>query len=78
MSATATSTFTTTLVGPPAVNPTVKGVSISEKQCPMCWRDGFPSETGAQDRIQELEGQVHALTERASSTGKLQNYNEPS
>lgn len=49
----------------------MKGVSISEKKCPMCWGEGFSSETGAQDKIQELEGQVHALTERASSTGKF-------
>jgi len=69
MSATATSTFTTTtLVG----SPDMKGVSISEKQCPMCWGEGFPpGDSGAHHRIQELEGQVHTLTARASVTGKL-------
>ena len=49
----------------------MKGVAISEKQCPMCWGEGFPpGESGAHDRIQELEGQIHALTARASVTGK--------
>ncbi|KAJ5515777.1 hypothetical protein N7527_007337 [Penicillium freii] len=47
----------------------MKGVAISEKQCPMCWGEGFPQDgSGAHDRIQELEGQVHALTARASAT----------
>ncbi|CAG8051643.1 unnamed protein product [Penicillium salamii] len=75
MSATATSTFTTTtLVG----SPDMKGVTISEKQCPMCWGEGFPpGESGAHDRIQELEGQVHALTARASVTAvKLNEYED--
>jgi hypothetical protein len=49
----------------------MKGVSISEKQCPMCWGEGFPPDSGAHDRIQELEGQVHMLTARASVTGTL-------
>ncbi|KAJ5328468.1 hypothetical protein MYU51_009645 [Penicillium brevicompactum] len=72
--ATATSTFTTTtLVG----SPDMKGVTLSEKQCPMCWGEGLQSESGAHDRIQELEGQVHALTARASVTAvKLNEYEE--
>ncbi|KAJ5250071.1 hypothetical protein N7489_000481 [Penicillium chrysogenum] len=53
---TTTTSLTTTLVAP-----AMKG-AISEKQCPMCWGEGFPNGSGAQDRIQELEGQVHALT----------------
>jgi hypothetical protein len=67
MSATATSTFTTTtLFG----TPNMKGVSVS--QCPMCWGEGFPpGDSGAHDRIQELEGQVHMLTARASVTGEF-------
>ena len=61
-----TTSLTTTLVAP-----AMKGVAISEKQCPMCWGDGFPQDgSGTHDRIQELEGQVHALTARASATGK--------
>jgi hypothetical protein len=57
------STTITTLVAP------MKGVS--EKQCPMCWGEGILQDgSGAHDRIQELEGQVHALTARASATGK--------
>lgn len=61
-----TTSLTTTLVAP-----AMKGVAISEKQCPMCWGEGFPQDgSGAHDRIQELEGQVHALTARASATGK--------
>jgi hypothetical protein len=64
MSATTTSTLTTTtLVG------TMKGVAVSEKQCPMCWGEGL-HDSGAQDRIHELEGQLHMLTARASATGK--------
>lgn len=62
-----TTSLTTTLVAP-----AMKGVAISEKQCPMCWGEGFLQDgSGAHDRIQELEGQVHALTARASATGKL-------
>ncbi|KAJ6184069.1 hypothetical protein N7519_005370 [Penicillium mononematosum] len=67
---TTTTSLTTTLVAP-----AMKG-AISEKQCPMCWGEGFPN-GGAQDRIQELEGQVHALTARASATAsKLSQYEE--
>ncbi|KAJ5940229.1 hypothetical protein N7516_000397 [Penicillium verrucosum] len=59
-----TTSLTTTLVAP-----AMKGVAISEKQCPMCWGEGFPQDgSGTHDRIQELEGQVHALTARASAT----------
>ncbi|CAI7632451.1 unnamed protein product [Penicillium glandicola] len=67
-----TSTFTT------LVAPAMKGVSISEKQCPMCWGEGLSQDgSGAHDRIQELEGQVHALTARASATAsKLSEYEE--
>ena len=60
---------TTTSLTTTRVAPAMKG-AISEKQCPMCWGEGFPNGSGAQDRIQELEGQVHALTARASATGK--------
>lgn len=67
MSTTTTTLTTTTLVGSPAM----KGVILSERQCPMCWGEGFPQDgSGAHDRIQELEGQVHALTARATATGK--------
>ncbi|CAG8903605.1 unnamed protein product [Penicillium egyptiacum] len=69
---TTTTSFTTTLVAP-----AMKGVAISEKQCPMCWGDEFPDGSGAHDRIRELEGQVHALTARASATAvKLSEYEE--
>jgi hypothetical protein len=45
--------------------------TVAEKQCPMCWGEGFTQDgSGAHNRIQELEGQVHALTARASATGK--------
>ncbi|KGO75188.1 GDPGTP exchange factor Sec2p [Penicillium italicum] len=56
----------------------MKGVTISEKQCPMCWGEGFPQDgSGAHDRIHELEGQVHALTARASATAtKLSEYED--
>ncbi|KAJ5800262.1 uncharacterized protein N7518_002330 [Penicillium psychrosexuale] len=48
------------------VIPAMKGVVISENKCPMCWGEGFPQDgSGAHDRIQELEGQVHTLTARA-------------
>ncbi|CAP95047.1 hypothetical protein E8E15_000647 [Penicillium rubens] len=68
---TTTTSLTTTLVAP-----AMKG-AISEKQCPMCWGEGFSNGSGAQDRIQELEGQVHALTARASATAsKLSQYEE--
>ncbi|KAJ5849830.1 hypothetical protein N7455_009686 [Penicillium solitum] len=68
-----TTSLTTTLVAP-----AMKGVAISEKQCPMCWGEGFPQDgSGAHDRIQELEGQVHALTARASATAtKLTEYED--
>ncbi|CAI7666289.1 unnamed protein product [Penicillium palitans] len=68
-----TTSLTTTLVAP-----AMKGVAISEKQCPMCWGEGFPPDgSGAHDRIQELEGQVHALTARASATAsKLTEYED--
>ncbi|KAJ5873989.1 uncharacterized protein N7529_002419 [Penicillium soppii] len=54
----------------------MKGVSVS--QCPMCWGEGFPpGDSGAHDRIQELEGQVHMLTARASVTAiKLKEYEQ--
>lgn len=45
--------------------------TLSEKQCPMCGGTGDshgPLES--QRRIQELEGQVQALTERAAMSGK--------
>ncbi|KAJ5418172.1 uncharacterized protein N7487_001722 [Penicillium crustosum] len=68
-----TTSLTTTLVAP-----AMKGVAISEKQCPMCWGEGFLEDgSGAHDRIQELEGQVHALTARASATAsKLTEYED--
>lgn len=53
------------------VIPAMKGVVISENKCPMCWGEGFPQDgSGAHDRIQELEGQVHTLTARALAAGK--------
>ena len=61
---TASTLTTTTLVGTPsAMNIT----TLSEKQCPACGRDGAVE---SHHRIQELEGQVQALTERAAVTGK--------
>ncbi|KAJ5506664.1 GDPGTP exchange factor Sec2p [Penicillium expansum] len=68
-----TTSLTTTLVAP-----VMKGVAISENQCPMCWGEGFPQNgSGAHDRIQELEGQVQALTARASATAaKLSEYED--
>ncbi|KAJ5782533.1 hypothetical protein N7457_004307 [Penicillium paradoxum] len=69
-----TTLTTTTLVGSPAM----KGISISERQCPMCWGEGLSQESsGAHDRIRELEGQVHVLTARASATAsKLTEYED--
>ncbi|KAJ5178381.1 GDPGTP exchange factor Sec2p [Penicillium coprophilum] len=65
------STSLTTLVAP------AMGIA-TEKQCPMCWGEGFLQDgSGAHDRIQELEGQVHALTARASATAsKLREYED--
>ncbi|KAJ5812916.1 GDPGTP exchange factor Sec2p [Penicillium robsamsonii] len=62
--------LTTTLVAPMGV--------AAEKQCPMCWGEGFLQDgSGTHDRIQELEGQVHALTARASATAsKLSEYED--
>ncbi|KAJ5121581.1 GDPGTP exchange factor Sec2p [Penicillium bovifimosum] len=55
------SSTTTTLVG--------SAMKTADKQCPMCWGEGFTQDSsGAHNRIQELEGQVHALTARASAT----------
>ncbi|KAG0158278.1 hypothetical protein PDIDSM_5791 [Penicillium digitatum] len=70
---TTTTSLTTTLVAP-----AMKGVVISEKQCPMCWGEGFPQDgSGAHDRIHELEGQVQVLTVRASATAaKLGEYED--
>ncbi|KAJ5497303.1 GDPGTP exchange factor Sec2p [Penicillium fimorum] len=50
----------------------------AEKQCPMCWGEGFlQDDSGAHNRIQELEAQVHALTARASATAsKLSEYED--
>ncbi|KAJ5200530.1 GDPGTP exchange factor Sec2p [Penicillium cf. griseofulvum] len=64
------STTLTTLVAPMK--------NVSEKQCPMCWGEGILQDgSGAHDRIQELEGQVHALTARASATAsKLSEYED--
>ncbi|KAJ5558569.1 GDPGTP exchange factor Sec2p [Penicillium sp. DV-2018c] len=46
--------------------------TVAEKQCPMCWGEGFTQDSsGAQNRIQELEGQVQALTARASATATI-------
>lgn len=72
MSATTTSTFTTTtLVG---TRSAMTNASItSEQPCPTCGGHGNlhdPAE--AQHRIQELEGQIQELNERAAVTGKLQ------
>lgn len=79
MSNTATSTLTTTttLVGTPSAMKDV--MTLSEKQCPTC--GGTGDSHGAlesQRRIQELEGQVQALTERAAMTGKQEDNPEDS
>ncbi|CDM31203.1 hypothetical protein CBS147339_97 [Penicillium roqueforti] len=60
------------------VIPAMKGVVISENKCPMCWGEGFPQDgSGAHDRIQELEGQVHTLTARAlAAASKLSEYED--
>lgn len=70
MSTTTTSTFTTTtLVGIPSAMK--NGMTLSEKQCPMCGGNGDSHDAvESHRRIQELEGQVHALSERAAMTGK--------
>ncbi|KAJ5585054.1 GDPGTP exchange factor Sec2p [Penicillium hispanicum] len=77
MSATTTSTLaTTTLVGTPSAM--TNTVSIPEKRCSTCGGSGPVYEhPDAQHRIQELEGQVRELTERAAVTaGKLSEYEE--
>jgi hypothetical protein len=54
-------------------------MTLSEKQCPTC--GGTDDSHGAlesQRRIQELEGQVQALTERAAMTGKQEDNPEDS
>lgn len=51
--------------------------AVSEKQCPTCGGNGsatYANSKEAQRRIQELEGQVQVLTERASVTGKHESY----
>lgn len=45
--------------------------TLLEKQCPTCGGTGDSQDAlESQRRIQELEGQVQALTERAAVTGK--------
>lgn len=69
MSATTTALTTTTLIGTPSAM--TNAVSTVEKQCPTCGGKGVSHELPeAQHRIQELEGQVQELTERATVTGK--------
>lgn len=72
MSATTTSTLTTTtLVGTRSAM--TNASTSSERSCPTCGGNGNlhdPAE--AQYRIQELEGQIQELNERAAVTGKLQ------
>lgn len=47
------------------------GVTLSENQCPTCGGNGASHDAvESHRRIQELEGHVQALTERAAVTGK--------
>lgn len=70
MSTTTTTALTaTTLVGMlPAMSTT------SDKTCPTCGQEGFPSQQHsaeeAQQRIKELEGQVLDLNSQVALTGK--------
>ena len=71
MSATTTSTLTTTtLVGTlPAMTNAAPPIG---KPCPTCGGIGAAhDQSEAQHRIQELEGQIQELTERAAVTGRL-------
>jgi hypothetical protein len=46
-------------------------MNLSEKQCPTCGANADSHDAlESHRRIQELEGQVQALTERAAVTGK--------
>ncbi|KAJ5433423.1 uncharacterized protein N7458_012579 [Penicillium daleae] len=69
---TASTLTTTTLVGIPSAMKNV--TTLSEKQCPTCGGNGAVE---SHRRIQELEGQVQALTERAAVTAnKLADYED--
>ncbi|KAJ5690597.1 GDPGTP exchange factor Sec2p [Penicillium macrosclerotiorum] len=75
MSATTTTLTSTTLVGAPSAMTHV--TTLSEKQCPTC--GGYESHDAAEShrRIQELEGHIQELTERAAITaGKLADYED--
>ncbi|KAJ5239273.1 hypothetical protein N7468_003892 [Penicillium chermesinum] len=74
MSATATfSTPTTTLIGTSSAMATV--ATGTETPCPVCGgMSDVHDSSEAQRRIQELEGQVQELTERATDAG---NYDTP-
>ncbi|CEJ58232.1 hypothetical protein PMG11_06897 [Penicillium brasilianum] len=77
MSTMTTSTFTTTtLVGIPSAMK--NGVTLSENQCPTCGGNGASHDAvESHRRIQELEGHVRALTERAAVTAnKLADYED--
>ncbi len=53
--------------------------TLSEKQCPTCGGTGdYHGALESQTRIQELEGQVQALTERAAMAGKQEDNPEDS
>lgn len=74
---TSTLTTTTTLVGTPSAMKNV--TTLSEKQCPTCGGTGdYHGALESQPRIQELEGQVQALTERAAMAGKQEDNPEDS
>ena len=71
MSATTTTLTTTTLVGTPSVMTT--DATFNEEKCPTCGGNGDSHESlEAQQRIQELEGQIQDLMAQAVVTGKVE------
>lgn len=73
MSATTIALTTTTLVGTPSA---MTNDSMNfEKRCPTCAGNGHSYDRSkAPRRIQELEGQVQELNERAAVTGTHGSY----
>lgn len=50
--------------------------TTTERPCPTCGTNGDIHPSEAQRRIQELEGQIQELNQRAAVTGKRLNHSE--